>query len=165
MIISWALFKLYNCLENDKGQMDQDDSTAASTPHLGPAKTVTTSSIAITEDSTKRDIIHASTDDSLRSKNSFGFVPSIRSVAPLSNRGKRGTQNFLMLLDSLDALEDEEAKRSRRKRVTTAASASGIEANSSDETASQTRIGKELEVGTDPGRITLNFIKVQDDGY
>lgn len=105
-------------------------------------------------------------DDSLRSRNSFGFVPSIRSVAPLSNRGQRGTQNFLMLLDSLDPIEDEEAARKRRqmaKNAMTDTSSSALEVNSSDETASQTLIGHELDRSKDLGRITLDFIRLQSD--
>lgn len=101
--------------------------------------------------------------DSLRSRNSFGFVPSIRSVAPVSNRGKRGTQNFLLLLDSLEPLEDDAARRRRQpKHPFTAASSSGIEANSSDETASQTFIGRDFDSSNDPGGIQLNYIKAQN---
>ena len=100
-------------------------------------------------------------DDSLKSRNSFGFVPSIRTVAPLTNRGKRGTQNFLMLLDSLDPIEDEEAKKRKQpKRHYTTASSSGIEANSSDETASQTLIGKELDHVNDLEAIKLDYIRL-----
>lgn len=39
------------------------------------------------------------------------------------------------------------------------ASSTGIEANSSDETASQTFIGKQPDMMSDPGRITLSLIK------
>lgn len=168
----WALFKLF--LHFTKRQIPGVLTPVSSTD--------TSSSIAITEvnDCSKnRQRVRSSnrriylrkeydptqsgiSDESLKSRNSFGFVPSIRSVAPLSNRGHRGTQNFLMLLDSLDVLEDEDTKRSKLKHHTVV-SGSGIEANPSDETASQTLIGKELDRSTDPGRILLNYIKIQDD--
>lgn len=98
--------------------------------------------------------------ESLRSKRSFGFVPSMRTIAPLSNRGKRSTQNFLILLDTLDALEDEEQKR---RKPYTVASSSGIEANPSDETASQTCIGREPDNSKDPGQIQLSLIRAQEN--
>lgn len=173
LILLWMLYKLH------WSQLNRP----MPSPPPPTESTKTSSSIAITEDDgaagmttnewgkrqtprsySKRDPLKSGiSDDSLKSKNSFGFVPSIRSVAPISNRGHRGTQNFLMLLDSLDALDDDELKRSRQKPQFTAASGSGIEASSSDETASQTLIGKELDKSKDPGRIQLDYIKVQDN--
>jgi hypothetical protein len=107
-------------------------------------------------------VMSDASEDSLRSKNSFGFIPSIRTVAPLANRGKRETQNFLMLLDSLEPIEDEDARRRKQqpRKPFTTASSSGIEANSSDETASQTLIGKELDRSCDIGEIKLDYIKI-----
>lgn len=99
-------------------------------------------------------------EDSLKSKKSTGFTPTLKSVFPVTTSGKCGSQNFLMLLDSLDALDDEEIVR--RDPPATVASSTGIEANPSDETASQTLIGKELENDQDPGRIKLNLIKSED---
>lgn len=175
IFIVWALFKLFGVLYKSPTTIQTFE----------PVSTNTSSSIAITEDDyPKKEVNYGYSsykksqkthltrdlntmngnisDESLKSRNSFGFVPSIRSVAPLSNRGKRGTQNFLMLLDTLDVIDDEDAKRPKPKHVSTAASVSGIEANSSDETASQTLIGKELDVGKDLGPIQLNYIKIQD---
>lgn len=146
------------------------DSSIAITEDYGSKKALVYNVNKSTEQSQKLlsdKIVHAkkiSSEDSLKSKKSFGFVPSIRTVAPLTNRGRRGTQNFLMLLDSLDPIEDEEAKRRRQppRKPFTAASASGIEATSSDETASQTLIGKELDRFEDPGAIKLDYIKAQN---
>ena len=107
-------------------------------------------------------MLATSSIESLRSKKSFGFVPSIRSVAPLSNRNGRGTQNFLMFLDTLEAIDEDETKRKKPAKVYTVASQSGIEANSSDETASQTFIGRPLDGCKEPGKIQLSLIKAQD---
>ena len=105
-------------------------------------------------------VAEASTE-SLKSKKSFGFVPSIKAVEPLPNHGKRDTQNFLMLLDTLDALDDEDTKR-RKMEASYTASSAGIEANSSDETASQTFIGRDLDADNDPGKIHLRLIRALD---
>jgi hypothetical protein len=181
LAIIWAITRLVLLF------MKQTDSVSSS-PTVG--STNTDSSIAITEDygtkkasiynvnkqteqsqkllsnssSRGKKITSNASDDSLKSRNSFGFTPSIRTVAPLANRGRRGTQNFLMLLDSLEPIENEEAKRRRQhpKKPFTTASASGIEANSSDETSSQTLIGKELDRGSDPGAIQLDYIRAQN---
>ena len=175
IFIVWALFRLFVVLHR----------TPITIQTIDPISTNTSSSIAITEDEYPKKQVNYKysshkksqkshltrdlntmngniSDESVKSRNSFGFVPSIRSVAPLSNRGTRGTQNFLMLLDSLDVIDDEDAKKSKPRYVSTAASSSCVEANSSDETASQTLIGKELDVGKDIGPIQLNYIKIQD---
>jgi len=99
-------------------------------------------------------------EDSLRSKKSTGFIPTLKSVFPVSSSNNRGSQNFLMLLDSLDAIDDDEIEK--KAPPSTIASCTGIEANPSDETASQTLIGRELNSSEDPGRILLNLIKSDD---
>lgn len=92
---------------------------------------------------------------------STGFEPTLKtSVEPLKKDQKK--QNFLDLLDELSGLDEDpdEAERNRRKRVREqikTASSSGIEASASDETASQTFIGREPP-GRDPGRIELELI-------
>lgn len=156
---------------------------------MSPGPTIedtnTSSSIVITEDCGSKKVVHnvnkqtersqnliskrvtrakkimsRASDDSVMSRNSFGFTPSIRTVAPLTNRGRRNTQNFLMLLDSLEPIEDVEAKKRRRKPFT-ATSSSGIEPTPSDETASQTLIGKEVDRVKDLGAIKLDYIRSQ----
>lgn len=73
----------------------------------------------------------------------------------------RAHGNFLQILDRLSAAEenDEESDTKRRERKKTSTpSSSGIEAAMSDETASQTFIGKQPETRPDPGRIQLGLL-------
>lgn len=107
------------------------------------------------------------------SRKSAGFEINIKSVEPATKANR--SSNFLNILDKLNAIdEDEEEERLERERkrrrkeeenkrlaVYTASSA-GIEADSSDETASQTFIGQDAESRPDPGRIQLGLIKACD---
>lgn len=171
LIAIWIFCKFVSFLKSrrERSSISQDPDTASGqsfeTTEVGneiqtkiPSQTLGTAHNQVESTTT---ITNASVE-SLRSKKSFGFTPSMRTVAPISNRGKRGAQNFLMLLDTLDALEDDESKRRKIHQVYTAASSSGIEANSSDETASQTFIGRELDKSNDPGQIQLSLIKAQE---
>lgn len=84
-------------------------------------------------------------------------------IEPLASR--RPGNNFLEILNNLndDEDDDEKAKQvAKRDRALRTASSSGIEANPSDETASQTLIGREADTDADPGLIQLGLIKIQD---
>lgn len=107
------------------------------------------------------------------SRKSVGFELTIKSVEPVMKSNR--SSNFLTILDRLNAIdEDEEEERKERERkrrrkeeenkrlaVYTASSA-GIDADSSDETASQTFIGQDADSVPEPGQIQLNFIKASD---
>lgn len=100
------------------------------------------------------------------SKKSTGFEPSIKEEQNNQmNAGKK--PNFLELLDKLDEIATQDAENANRKggqknRAALTASSSGIEANSSDETASQTFIGRGPDARPDPGQINLDIIGKQD---
>lgn len=107
------------------------------------------------------------------SRKSVGFEITIKSVEPATKSNR--SSNFLTILDRLNAIdEDEEEERKERERKrrrkeeenkrlgTYTASSAGIEADSSDETASQTFIGQDADAVPDPGQILLDFIKASD---
>lgn len=105
-------------------------------------------------------------------KKSTGFVPTISITRPAVDslgespvdsrvKGKRSS-NFLDLLNRLNEMDDEDGN-DRKHKTSTASTTSGIEANPSDETASQTFIGKELDMKTEPGRIQLYLISKERD--
>lgn len=104
------------------------------------------------------------------SRKSTGFEITIKSVEPAKKGSK--SNSFLTILDRLNAMdEDDVLERERKKRrkeeeirrnAAYTASSSGIEADSSDETASQTFIGQDPEATPDPGQIQLGLIKAQD---
>lgn len=138
--IMWGIYKLIAKLSRPR-ETESIDS---------PAKKVLIKSIASNKSADVRGI------------KSTGFEPTLkRSVESVKKDEKK--QNFLDLLDELNGLEDnkEELERKRRKRekeLVTTASSVGIEASASDETASQTFIGREPP-RPDPGRIELDLIK------
>lgn len=84
----------------------------------------------------------------------------------LAKEKERQGQNFLDMLNELSALEDFDEERMRRERRLVEkqqlqSSGSGaLEVNSSDETSSQTLIGRQSEEPPDPGSIELKLIKV-----
>lgn len=112
---------------------------------------------------------------SYSSRKSTGFEPSINREALLQTveplKGQR-TSSFLEILNKLNELEgddEEERKERERKRrrreereLNSISSINGIDANSSDETASQTFIGKPPDARPDPGRIKLGLIRAQE---
>lgn len=93
--------------------------------------------------------------------------PAVKApfVQPVTKGGNMS--NFLQILDRINAVdgedEEERRERERKRHATRSASSSGIEAAPSDETASQTFIGKEPEARPDPGRIQLGLIKTSED--
>lgn len=139
--IMWGIYKLIAKLSRPRDTEESVDS---------PVQKVLIKSVASTK----------STD--VRGIKSTGFEPTLkRSVESVKKDEKK--QNFLDLLDELNGLDDnkEELERKRRKRakeLVTTASSVGIEASASDETASQTFIGREPP-RPDPGRIELDLIK------
>lgn len=110
-----------------------------------------------------------------RKSSGFELTIPVKSVEPVK-KGQKGV-NFLDLLDKLNEVIDddqeqsERRERERKKRkyderhmrdtIDTTSSA-GIEANPSDETASQTFIGKEPDSRPDPGELQLGLIKALD---
>lgn len=136
----WGLFKLF------LKKIRRSDSDNVAPP---VQKMLLKSVITISKSSDGREI------------KSTGFEPTLkRSIEPLHRNQKK--QNFLELLDELNALDDnqEEFEGNRRKQgkeEIKTASSSGIEASASDETSSQTFIGREAP-SQNPGRIELELI-------
>lgn len=107
-------------------------------------------------------------DAPIASPESSGFEITIKSVEPVIKGNK--SNNFMTILERLTNEDDELEKELKERRKEEAskrnaaytASSSGIEADSSDETASQTFIGQDPGATPDPGRIQLGLIKAQD---
>jgi len=96
------------------------------------------------------------------SRRSTGFEPTLGTVKPFSRGGRKN--NFLELLDRLNAIDAEseqelQEREEKKKKAAYTASSAGIEADPSDETASQTFIGKEPTSRPDPGSIHLSLIR------
>lgn len=104
----------------------------------------------------------------LAGPSSTGFQPTTisenQTVEPLIKR-ERGN-SFLEILDTLNKMDDDEEEKERKKRrrnqKVQSVSSTGIEPNPSDETDSQTFIGKESEARPEPGKILLGLIKAQN---
>lgn len=101
------------------------------------------------------------------SSKSTGFEPTMMVNSAAAR--KRRDNNFLEILDRLnqedkddDGLRDKKVNKDRLIR-TGSSGGGGIEANSSDETASQTYIGKELSTDLNPERIQLVMIQSKPD--
>lgn len=125
-----------------------------------------------THQSNKTSVSKIGSMQSVGSRNSYGFEPNTWLIEPVVKQGHK-TNNFLSILERLDALEEfdefereQERERVRRRRLVEETpqtiSSAGIEANSSDETASQTYIGKEATARPDPGTIELSLIRAQN---
>lgn len=111
---------------------------------------------------------------SYQSRKSTGFEPSISTieqtiVEPLKKQSGNSFLEILNRLNETDREEDElerkerERRKRRREQRVQSISPTGIEAGSSDETASQTFIGKEFESRPNPGKILLGLIKAQNN--
>lgn len=192
LVATWALFKLYELFRPtpspvaniETGLSDfTSKSNLDSNMSSGSALTTTSSGVIIRPDGVdtighrlaNRYLSPKQTVESVKSvkmaklgsdiksdgsRKSFGFEPLVK---------KYKGNNFLAILDEINALDEEEEQRrlkKRDRRIRTASSV-GIDADSTDETASQTFIGKASAVSQqlpDPGGIQLGFIKAQESG-
>lgn len=97
------------------------------------------------------------------------FLPRVGTSSRLVEPIVKRRNNFLEILDRLSTLGDDEEedrirkrREERRRNMTDTSSSTGIEAESTDETASQTLIGKEPKATPEPGRIQLSLIKARN---
>lgn len=109
--------------------------------------------------------------NSYGSRKSTGFVPTSKQDAQVlqssENQSSKNTSSFLDLLDQLNEITNDEKESSKKRakmlaNATFTASSSGLESSVSDETASQTLIGKFSESNPDPEQINLSLISRRD---